>query len=275
VLSAPTTAGRVWLKATGAGSAPEAALTALLAELAPDAIVVPLATDAERGMLLLPDAGPPLSERFDDRNDRADAMIAALPRYARLQRATADRVEELLALGLPDMRPPRMPERFREALEAAGAYVDSRGGAGDRAMLTRLAALGDRVGEWSDRLADAPGGVALDHGDLHQRNVVTGPDGEPRFFDWGDAMVAHPFSSIHVTELVLPVKRVEEAGAAYLREFADLAPGAELAETLELACRLAHISRALTWQRAIAAETSQVEEDWARGPLESLAGLLG
>jgi hypothetical protein len=38
---------------------------------------------------------------------------------------------------------------------------------------------------------------------------------------------------------------------AYLEVFSDVAPHAELVETLELACRVGKVARALTWERAI------------------------
>jgi hypothetical protein len=44
---------------------------------------------------------------------------------------------------------------------------------------------------------------------------------------------------------------------AYLEVFADLAPHQELVETLALACRVAKIARALTWERALRATASR------------------
>ena len=54
-------------------------------------------------------------------------------------------------------------------------------------------------------LADDAGGVrrssaSLDHGDLHGNNVlVASGDGPIRLFDWGDAVVAHPFATLTTT----------------------------------------------------------------------------
>jgi hypothetical protein len=61
---------------------------------------------------------------------------------------------------------------------------------------------------------------------------------------------------------------------AYLEAFSDLAPHAELVETLELACRVGKIARALTWERALRALGDDVDEDWARAPFATLASLL-
>jgi hypothetical protein len=58
---------------------------------------------------------------------------------------------------------------------------------------------------------------------------------------------------------------------AYLEAWSDLAPHAELVETLELAVRVGWIARSHTWLRAVGDATG---ERWATAPLESLAGIL-
>ena len=161
----------MWLKATGPEVAFEVRLYELLVRVAPERVLTPLATDPARGWLLLPDGGPSLADRGID-------IAAALPVYARLQLDLAPHLEELLALGVADMRPAAMPERFEEALEAIG---------GD----DRVAALRPAVADWCERLAASPVPASLDHNDLHAFNVLAGE----RFYDWGDAVVAHPFAS--------------------------------------------------------------------------------
>jgi hypothetical protein len=224
VVRCPTAAGTVWMKAAAPGAAFEAGLYELLAEVAPRAVLTPLALDVERGWMLLPDGGPPVAD---------GELAAAMPAYARLQRALAPHVDRLLALGVADMRPAVMPERFDEALAAVQPRAD-------RETFERLTALRPAVTGWCERLASAPGAPTLDHNDLHAQNVLAGP----RFFDWGDSVVAHPFASLLVPD------RLEER-AAYLDAFADLAPRAELEATAELAVRVARISRALVWQRIV------------------------
>ena len=96
-----------------------------------------------------------------------------------------------------------------------------------------------------------------------------------RFDDWGDSVVAHAFAS-----LLLPLADVREPGRrrrrlrlrdAYLEAWSDLAPHAELVETLELAVRVGWIARSHTWLRAVGHAN---EERWATAPLESLAAIL-
>jgi hypothetical protein len=249
VLRIPTSAGAVWLKATGPEVAFEVRLYELLVRVAPERVLTPLATDASRGWLLLPDGGPPLA-------DRGIGIAAALPVYARLQLDLAPHLEELLALGVADMRPAAMPERFEEALEAIG---------GD----DRVATLRPAVAEWCERLAASPVPASIDHNDLHGFNILAGE----RFYDWGDAVVAHPFATMLALEWVDgDTGRLRNA---YLEPFEEFGTHAELVETLELACRIGRIARALVWQRAIRAFGAEpIDEQWRSAPGEWLRSLL-
>ena len=217
VWSAETSGGRVWLKAPNAANRFEVALYAVLARVVPDHVLVPLGVDVEHGWLLLPDAGPCCTD-----------LRPALPRYAELQRALAPHVDELLALGVADMRPHLMPQRFDEAV----ALI-----AGGREVLPAR----ERYVAWCEELAAAPGGATIDHNDLHDHNVLA----SGRFYDWGDSVVAHPFAS-----LLVPLEVDPRVRDAYLDCFSDLAPHAELVRIAELACRVAVVARALVWHRA-------------------------
>ena len=148
-----------------------------------------------------------------------------------------------------------------------------------------MAGLREDFVSWCDQLADAPGAPSLDHNDLHTWNVfMDSGAGSARFYDWGDCVVAHPFASmlvalgfvqLHVLEVGVDDPRVVRLRDAYLEAFSDLAPRAELVEALELACRVGKAARALTWTRALSAlHPDDVEDQWTRAPLESMASLL-
>ena len=141
------------MKIPGPQTAFEVPLYGLLARRVPERVLVPIAADAERGWLLLPDGGPHVG---------LDELPAALAAYGRLQRELAGDVEELLALGVPDMRPEVMPERFREALAAVGGNA-------------AVEAMAPQVEEWCAQLAASPVPAGLDHNDLHHENVLAGP----------------------------------------------------------------------------------------------------
>ena len=146
-LRAPTTRGAVWLKAPGPGTAFEVGLYALLHEAAPDHVLAPIAADVARGWIVLPDGGVPLGERVAG-TDLVDALAAILARYGQVQRDLAPCVDELLALGVTDMRPAIMPRRFDEARAVVGRHVERCGNPADRATVEQLAALSDTFGEW-------------------------------------------------------------------------------------------------------------------------------
>ena len=253
VLRVPTAGGPVWMKAAGPGTAFEVATYEVLARAAPDRVLVPLATDVERAWILLPDGGPALGERLEG-DERLDALAAAIVEYGRLQRRLEPHLDELLAAGVADMRPPAMPGRFGEAVEVAGEVEG-------------IIAFEPEFVRWCEQLAASPLPVSLDHNDLHPWNVLGG-GAEVRFYDWGDAVVAHPFAA-----MLVPLGFVERGAGggladprflrardAYLEVFTDIAPLAELTRDLELACRVAKVARVLTWERALRAAHEQGEE---------------
>ena len=284
LLTASTTLGRVWLKATGPANAFEAGLYELLQRRVPNRVLAPLALDLERAWILLPDGGAPLADRLAGA-PLTDALASVLRCYAGLQVDFAPASSSALALGVADMRAQIMPTRFDEALETVARSNAGRGRLA-RETLREVAALRETYRSWCERLAAAPGAASLDHNDLHPWNMLVPrldrPD-QVRFYDWGDAVIAHPFACMLVplgwaqrrlaTTLDAPdLARIRDA---YLEVFGDLAPHTELVETLELACRVGKIARALTWARAVAqTDPDELDDHSAHAPLVTLRSLL-
>ena len=284
VLKVPTTSGTVWFKACGPATAFEIGLYGLIGRVDPEHALSPIATDVARAWVLLPDGGPSLGDRLAG-IALADAMETALAAYGHLQRALAPHLTDLLDLGITDMRPAIMPRRFEEALQAVGARLDDSGDAGERATYRRVLALRGTVADWCGELAAAGDQLSLDHNDLHPWNVLANSaDGTRgvRFYDWGDSVVAHPFASMLVPlgymrehlGVGLDHPRVLRLRDAYLGAFSDLGPPSELAGVLRLACRVGKIARALTWDRALAAQGYDQAGEFAGAPLRCLASLL-
>jgi hypothetical protein len=250
ILRATTAAGTVWMKAAAPATAFEAGLYELLARVVPEHVLVPIAVDADRGWMLLPDGGPTVG---------LEALPKALAAYAHLQHELMPHAGELLAAGVTDMRPTAMPGRFHEALAAAGP----RG--------AELAAMEPQVAEWCADLAASPIPPSLDHNDLHQFNVL---DGGTRFYDWGDSVLAHPFAVA-----LVPLGMLGGDAAArdtYLDAFSGFGTHAELLRTLEVACGVAKIARALVWERALRAAREQgepVDPRFEDAPLETLRSI--
>jgi Phosphotransferase enzyme family len=285
VLRAQTTRGPVWLKAPGPGTAFETRLYQLLARITPDRVLTPIAVDPARAWIVLPDGGTPLGERLSG-TDLAEALVAAVVQYGQLQLDLAPHVDQLLALGVADMRPPVMVERFEQAIDAVAAVLRGHDSAAGRASHREVAAMGPTVASWCEQLAVSSVPASLDHNDLHPWNILLddGPE-DVKFYDWGDSVVAHPFAAMLVPlgfvqrELgaTLDDPRFVRARDAYLELFTAAAPAEDLATTLATACRVAKIARVLTWDRALQAAREQGEEIdpfWAAAPLETLASLL-
>src|SRR5258706_10549139 len=160
------------------------------------------------------------------------------------------------------MRAAAMPARFDEALDAVRDYAQRRGTESARAAYNTVGSRREAFAEWCARLADAPGSPSLDHNDLHCWNIFANGAGGAKFYDWGDSVIAHPFSSMLIglgfMTYHLKISRDDDPRLlrlrdAYLEVFSDLAPHAELVSTLELACRVGKVARALTWSRAVRA----------------------
>ncbi|MBP2326107.1 hypothetical protein JOF56_006492 [Kibdelosporangium banguiense] len=269
VLSAETSAGTVWMKVPGPQTVFEVALYELLEKLAPEWILRPIATNVERGWVLLPDGGSTL---WASGNDPVEGMLRVLPQYAQLQRHLMPHVENLLDAGVVDMRPPIMLQRFDEAVAAVGRREGTEN-------LQKIAARRDVVAEWCEQLAASPIPASLDHNDLHTKNVFLHGD-RARFYDWGDSVVAHPFASmiiglngmtwIHGFAADDPIRtRLRDA---YLEAFSDLAPHKELVAQMELACQVGMIARALVWERVLAAADGPGKFDTQ--PFETLQAVL-
>ncbi|MEU4689436.1 phosphotransferase [Actinoplanes sp. NPDC023714] len=263
---APTTAGPRWFKANVTGCRYEAALAVALTGIAPGMTLAPLATDTARGWLLTADAGPTLRATTTAAN-RIATWTRMLTAYAELQRSTAPHGADLLALGVPDQRPHTLPATLEALLDDPRIRKDV-----DPAVRDLI----PEFGEWCAELAADGIPATIQHDDLHDDNVFDAPSradqgGGLRFFDWGDAGVAHPFGSLLVA---LNVMHDTFGGAqdlpylrdAYLEPWTGLASPATLRRSVTLACRVARVSRAAAWRRALRHAAVPVDDQFRAAP---------
>ena len=253
-LRIPTTDGLVWFKAEQPHHAFEVTLTQLLARMAPQNTAEVVAADAARGWMLTRDAGTRIRE-LPDAVLRWDAL---LPRYAEIQIAFAERVDELLALGVPDHRLEVMPEQLRCVLEDEPALLlGSEDGLTDeehRRIVDGLPEFEDLCG----RLAALPIPQSLQHDDLHDGNAFV-RGGEHVVFDWGDSCISHPFHTLAVTLRALASRNGLAPGGpevtrlrdAYLEPWTSIAPREEVERASDLARRTGAVQRALAWHRFV------------------------
>ncbi|MFK3979758.1 aminoglycoside phosphotransferase family protein [Micromonospora sp. NPDC050397] len=236
VLRAPTEAGDVWFKANAEPLRHEAAVVERLAARRPDAVPPLLAADTTIGWMLMSDGGESL-RTVAPREASLKRWYDILPLYAGIQLDLAPDVDDLLALGVPDMRLAVLPsayERLMDEIDAERRFRDAAPMVAD--LCGELAAYG---------LPEL-----LQHDDLHDGQVFV-RDGRHLVLDWGDACVSHPFFTLSVTlegvlawglddvENSVDVAPFRDAYLApYAERFAgDLVAASRVAMRLGWACR--------------------------------------
>jgi hypothetical protein len=249
VAKVPVGERTVWFKANGRCSTYEARLADALARWAPGRVLEPIAVDGQRGWSLLPDGGQVLRAVADDGLGHWEQLLA---RHADLQRDLAPRAGQMVELGVPDMTAATLPGHFAALLD------DPRGGGALPAdQLAALRAYQPAYGLLCERVAASAVPVSVQHDDLHDGNVLVG-DGY-RFFDWGDASVAHPFAVLLVALRVAADRHGLSPGDpalarlrdAYLEPWTVYGTRADLAAEVEPAVQTAKVSRALSWLRSL------------------------
>ncbi|MFE0526800.1 aminoglycoside phosphotransferase family protein [Micromonospora parva] len=262
----PTDDGPVWFKANNPGTVHEAVLITALAELTPDRVLTPIGVDPEQGWSLLPDGGESLRDVLARDSDLAH-WERALPGYAALQLASAPHADELVALGVPDQRPEVLARLFAELLDDREALLIGAEGGLSPQLHERLRAEVPSYAQRCRRLADIGIPATVQHDDLHDGNVFAGRDGY-RYFDWGDASVAHPFGTLLVTlrsiadarKLAADDAQLVRLRDAYLEAWTERYDRRALVEAADLAIGLGPVSRSLSWRRALdTAEESRAE----------------
>ncbi|NUR60555.1 MAG: aminoglycoside phosphotransferase family protein [Catenulispora sp.] len=236
----------VWFKANPEASRFEAAVSWYLGREHPEHVLTPLAVDTEHGWTLLPDGGPVVRAALAARGSTTVAgYVPVVQQYAEFQRAVS--AERVVELGVPQIGVKTLPETL-EQIEAAGRALPPE----ERHLLD--ARLPD-FASWCHELAAAGMPDAVDHADLHDGQIFApGHDGHHRFFDWGDAAVTHPFSSMLVTTRVVrrtgaDAKDVARLHDAYLEAWTGEYDRPALREMLALACRIEAVARILVWNR--------------------------
>ncbi|WP_076258978.1 phosphotransferase [Intrasporangium flavum] len=261
VWRASTTGGDVfWAKQNCPHQAFEAALLEVLARCAPDRVVPLAAVDPARGLHLVPDQGEVLGASVDPHD--TDTWCRVVAEAMHLQRELAGCTLELVGAGLAPLHPLDAADYVVARASQLSALPDADPRRLDAEASLRVLSRAPRVAEWGEGL-DALGlPLALVHNDLHANNVFATASGM-RFFDFGDAVLAHPLTAMFVPLNVLAhrlealpddprLRRVADAG---LEVWSDVAPAAVMRAALPAALRLGRLGRVESWLRVTATMT--------------------
>lgn len=269
VLRVPTNQGDLYFKATAPVLAHEPALTQALAVWRPDCMLQLLATDLDRGWLLMRDAGATLRSQIQSVAD-LHLWQPILTRYAEVQIEMISRADELLALGTLDRRLATLPAQYECLLADTDALlIDQKDGlTGDE--YRRLRELVPEFAAMCERLASYQIPETLHHDDFHDANIFV-RDGRFVFSDWGESCVAHPFFTLLVTlrgvayrlQLDDHAPELAQLRDVYLAPFQRFGSPERLREAFVLANRVAMVCRVLTWYRVVSSLDAALKAEYA------------
>ncbi|MCJ7624708.1 MAG: aminoglycoside phosphotransferase family protein [Anaerolineaceae bacterium] len=276
VLNVPTARGILYFKATAAALAHEVALTQTLSQWRPDCMPRVLASNPERGWMLLHDEGPMLRSLIQSTKD-IHHWQHVLPVYALMQIEMSARQNELLALGALDRRLAVLPEKYALLLDDKEALsIDHPQGLTSKEY-QRLCELAPKFNSMCKKLADYRIPETLHHDDFHDGNIFV-RNGRYVFADWGESCVAHPFFSMLVTMRSSAYSLKLEEGAPelewlrdiYLEPWRRYGSCKNLLNAFDLAQRIGMVSRALTWYLVV----SHLEEPFKKEYADAVPGWL-
>lgn len=244
-----TNGGAAYFKATPPFMAHEGVVMQAVAERCPELLPPPLAIDARRGWLLMPDYG---GEMLHESLDIA-RWEEALGIYARAQARQAAHAGEWLALGCPDRGLARMVGLIDPLIASADRLLGGKPNGLSQAEIGGLRALAMRLKLMCARLAQYRLPHTLVHGDLGG-NILMNDEGYA-FFDWTDVCVTHPFfdmatiSGAYFDEGALPQDADTDARLrdAYLSAWTGYEERERLVEAFEAAKPLGALHQAMSY----------------------------
>jgi len=168
-------------------------------------------------------------------------LLAIVDLLVGLQVREVGREDELLALGLPDWRPPALTTAVEDVVRRQAPALDAE----ERRALDEL--LGGLEGRWAD-IASCGLPDTLVHGDVHPGNARG--DGERLvLLDWGDCGVGHPLLDQPAMLSRLEAPTAEVVRDAWDHAWRDAVPGADPRRAAALLAPLAAARQAVVYQR--------------------------
>jgi hypothetical protein len=227
----PVAGQTVWLKVVPSFFAHEGAV---LARLAGERVPTLLGHDGGRILL----AEIPGDDLYGPELPQLLEMVTLL---VGLQASWRGRVDELLALGLPDWRAPALTASIVDVIERTADELS----ADERASLARFVqGLPSRFSQ----VADCGLGDTLVHGDFHPGNF-RGDSRGLTLLDWGDSGVGHPLLDQPAFLDRVPRAAVDTVREHWLRRWRDAVPGCNPVRAALLLGPVAAARQAVIYQR--------------------------
>ncbi|MFC2078841.1 phosphotransferase [Candidatus Bipolaricaulota bacterium] len=275
VLSVPTSEGTFFFKACAEVLVHEVAVTQALSQWKPDCSPKILASDPERGWMLMADGGTTVREAIKADGDMGH-WDRLLPRYAQLQIDLASRVDDLLKQGLPNRLLPTLPGQIETLLGDKDMLLIDQPEGLTSAEHERLIGMKEHLEALCDQLAALPVPESIHHGDFHDANIFL-DGGLYVFFDWGDSSAAHPFFSLRTAFVIIEYFQGYKEGSpelaklrdAYLGPWRQYGSREELVAIFDLSARLSPLTSALGWNRVVSSLDPSLRADYV-GAVPSL-----
>ena len=187
-----TNFGSVYLKKVPAALSLEANVILLFQQQFNAPVPQILAHNQEHHCFLMQDAGIPLHDVFKQ-EFRPNLLIDTMHHYTKLQIDSADKINLLLDLGVPDWRLQQLPRLYNQLMNEEELLI---GDGLTQKELNQLKNLENKVQILCDQLASFKVPDTFGHADFHDKNILVNPNThQTTLIDLGEVVITHPFFS--------------------------------------------------------------------------------
>ncbi|MFC3908730.1 phosphotransferase [Legionella dresdenensis] len=187
-----TSQGTIYLKQTTAVFSIEVGLLSYLTISFPQILPKLIGCNNNLHCLLMCDGGTPL-RNFLQTTYQPELANKGLNIYCKLQQETSNKIDTLLALGVPDWRLKLLPSLYLKLL-SEGTFLKNDGL--KQIEIDNLKKLYSQVQELCHSLSQYSIPETIEHGDFHDNNMLLNNENTLIINDWGDTVITHPFFSM-------------------------------------------------------------------------------